>query len=245
MVRNEMIPKKIHYCWFGGGPLPKQAKKCIQSWKQYCPDYQIVEWNETNFNLDAHPYLKFCYDNKKWAFLSDYVRLSVVAEYGGIYFDTDVEVIQSLDYLLEHEAFYSFEDDENINTGQGFGSVANHKIILAMKEEYEQLIPDTNGNFPIIKCPQLNTQALVRFGLELNGLMQNIQGAIILPKEYMNPYDDPTGILKKTKNTVSIHWYSKSWMSKRIVWKSKILKPIRHLLRLLYKTKNLIQNTKY
>ena len=92
-----MIPKKIHYCWFGKGQKPKLAEKCIESWKKYCPDYEIIEWNEDNFNLDTNGYTRYCYSNKKWAYLSDFVRLCVVEEYGGIYFDTDVELLKKPD----------------------------------------------------------------------------------------------------------------------------------------------------
>lgn len=237
-----MIPKIIHYCWFGGGALPEKAKRCINSWRKYCPDYRIVEWNESNYDVNQTPYTKFCYEHRKWAFLSDYVRLQVVAEYGGIYFDTDVEVIRNFDYLLKYDAFYSFEDEESVNTGQGFGSVAGHEIIVALKKEYEKLELDKDGSFPIIKCPQLNTMALLKFGLQLDGNKQLLESVIVLPADYMNPYDDPTGKLKKTNNTFSIHWYSKSWMDKRTIYRSMLLKPFHRVFgtTLLGKIKRII-----
>ena len=221
-----MIPKKIHYCWFGRGEKPKLAQKCIASWKKYCPDYEIIEWNEDNFDLDYNAYTRYCYDNKKWAFLSDFVRLVVVAEYGGLYFDTDVELLKSPDELLQYGAFYGFENNSNIATGLGFGSQANHPTILAMRGKYEEVEPDVDGNYPLIVCPALNTAALIPFGLRLDGSRQNIAGAEILPVEYLNPYDDPTGSLTKTKNTISVHWYSKSWMSKGKILRSKLTKPL-------------------
>lgn len=221
-----MIPKKIHYCWFGRGEKPKLAQKCIASWKKYCPDYEIIEWNEDNFDLDYNAYTRYCYDNKKWAFLSDFVRLVVVAEYGGLYFDTDVELLNSPDELLQFGAFYGFENNSNIATGLGFGAQANHPTILAMRGKYEEVEPDVDGNYPLIVCPALNTAALIPFGLRLDGSRQNIAGAEILPVEYLNPYDDPTGSLTKTKNTISVHWYSKSWMSKGKILRSKLTKPL-------------------
>lgn len=221
-----MIPKKIHYCWFGRGEKPKLAKKCIASWKKHCPDYEVVEWNEDNFDFQAHPYAKFCYGQKKWAFLSDYVRLVVVEQYGGIYFDTDVELLRNLDSLLKHEAFYGFENNSHVNTGQGFGSEAHHSTIQAMMEQYQKLQPDEQGAYPIIGCPILNTQALLPLGLELNGQQQTVAGAAIYPAEYFNPYESSTGRLNKTKNTVSVHWYSGSWMSKGTILRSKITKPL-------------------
>ena len=224
-----MIPKKIHYCWFGRGEKPKLAQKCIASWKKHCPDYEIIEWNEDNFDLDYNGFTRYCYDNKKWAFLSDFARLVVVAEYGGIYFDTDVELLKRPDELLQYEAFYGFENDKNIATGLGFGSEANHPAILSMKARYEEIVPNANGSYPMIVCPALNTEALLPFGLVLDGTLQNIAGAQILPADWLNPYDDPTGRLNRTKNTVSVHWYSKSWMSKRKIIRSTLTKPLHRI----------------
>ena len=108
-----MIPKKIHYCWFGNNEKSKKVKKCISSWEKYCTDYEIIEWNEKNFDLSQHPYLQWCHNNKKWAFLSDFARLLIVKQNGGIYFDTDVELLKSPDELLNYSAFYGFENDKD------------------------------------------------------------------------------------------------------------------------------------
>lgn len=224
-----MIPKRIHYCWFGRGEKSKLAQKCIASWKNYCPDYELIEWNEDNFPIDDHPYAHYCLEHKKWAFLSDFVRLVVVAEQGGIYFDTDVELIKKPDELLRYEAFYGFENDQNIATGLGFGAQANHPTILAMRQQYMELQPQVDGSFPEIVCPALNTKALLPFGLNLNGLRQNVAGAEILPADYLNPFDDPTGQLNKTENTISIHWYSKSWLSKSTILRSKLTRPLHRI----------------
>lgn len=220
-----MIPKIIHYCWFGRGKKPKMAKKCIASWKKYCPDYQIIEWNEDNFDVQKYPYARYCLEQKRWAFLSDFVRLVVIAEHGGVYFDTDVELLKKPDKLLQFAAFYCFENNANIATGLGFGAEANHQTVLAMTKIYLDMVPDKDGNYALIGCPALNTEALIPMGLELNGKRQNVCGAEILPAEYMNPYDDPTGRLILTANTVSVHWYSKSWMSKGTIFKSVLTKP--------------------
>ena len=224
-----MIPKKIHYCWFGRGEKPKLAKKCIASWKKYCPDYEIVEWNEDNFDFQAHPYAKFCYEQKKWAFLSDYVRLVVVEKYGGIYFDTDVELLKSPDNLLTHEAFYGFENKDHVATGLGFGAEKHQNTVCAMLMQYTQLQPDVRGMYKIIGCPILNTQALLGFGLKLDGQQQNVGGAEIYPVEYFNPYESATGRLNKTINTVSVHWYSGSWLSKKKLLRVRIAKPFHRL----------------
>ena len=222
-----MIPKKIHYCWFGKNELPKKARKCIDSWKKYCPDYEIIEWNEENFDINFNGYTRMCYEEKKYAFLSEYVRLLVVVEHGGIYLDTDVEVIRSFDTLLENEAFFGFENSEYVNTGLGFGAEVLNEIVGQMIKEYDELI---DGNHGVIGCPILNTRALVKCGLKLDGNLQKVKNALICPVEYFNPYDDPTGRLKKNINTYSIHWYAKSWMDKKIIFRSILTKPIHRIL---------------
>lgn len=225
-----MIPKKIHYCWFGRGEKTKLAKKCIASWKKYCPDYEIIEWNEDNFDIASYPYAKYCLDNKKWAFLSDFVRLIVIEKEGGVYYDTDVELIKRPDPLLTSDAFFGFESDAFINTGHGFGAAANHPAVQSMIDCYEALETKEDGSYPLIVCPTLNTEALLPFGLKKDGQLQELRdGICIYPADYFNPYDDPTGRLKKTENTYSIHWYSKSWMSKKIILRSKLTKPLHRI----------------
>ena len=218
-----MIPKKIHYCWFGGGEKPKSVKKCIASWKKFCPDYEIIEWNESNYDVNSVGYTKMCAVEGKYAFLSDYARLVIIEANGGVYFDTDVELIKPIDFLLENEAFFGLENPDYVATGLGFGSVAHGEAITAMLREYE---PYLDGKSGTVTCPRLNTDALLRYGLKLDGKMQTVAGALILPSDYMNPYGSNTGIMSKTENTVSIHWYSGSWMSKSQRMKSKITKPI-------------------
>ncbi len=221
-----MIPKKIHYCWFGQGEKPKLAKKCIASWKRYCPDYEIVEWNESNFDIEKNAYTKMCYKQKQYAFLTDYVRLFVILKYGGIYFDTDVEVVRSFDGLLENQAFFGFETNEYVNTGIGFGAEAGNKAVQNLLREYDQLL---DGKHETIGCPVLNTQALKKFGFFMNGEKQVIEDVAIYPVDYFNPYDDPTGVLHRTDNTYSIHWFGKSWLSKGKILRSKFMRPIHRI----------------
>lgn len=222
-----MIPPKIHYCWFGRNELPSKAKKCIASWKRYCPDYEIIEWNEDNFDVCQNSYTRFTYENKKYAFLSDYARLLIIYQEGGIYFDVDVEVVRSLDDLLKEKAFLGFETEQYINTGVGFGAEAGNRVVKGMLDEYNCLLKGDSGT---IGCPVLNTAALTRLGLIQNGKLQNVSGATVYPVEYFNPYDDPTGKLNKTENTYSIHWFAKSWLSKRAVVRSSLMKPVHRLL---------------
>lgn len=231
-----MIPKKIHYCWFGRGEKPKLANKCIYSWKKYCPDYEIIEWNEDNFDVNLNGYTKWCYENKKYAFLSDYVRLLVVYQYGGLYFDTDVELLRNPDFLLDNQAFFGFETDgledlnlkkAKLNSGLSFGSVANGLALQTMLKEYEPLL---DGNHGVVMCPKLNTQALEKLGLKTDGSYQEFSWGTVYPKEYFNPYESTTGRLNKTTNTVSVHWYMGSCLSKKQKLRSMISKPLHRIL---------------
>lgn len=221
-----MIPKTIHYCWFGRGEKPKLAQKCIASWKKFCPDYEIIEWNEDNFDVAMNGYTKMCYEEKKYAFLSDYARLVIVAEHGGLYFDTDVELVKSPDELLSKDAFFGFENEKYVATGLGFGSVSHGIAIEAMLTEYDTLLDGKNGT---IGCPKLNTKALVKLGLVQNGLEQKVQDAVIYPPVFFNPYDSATGELKRTSETVSIHWYAASWMSKHQKIRGMMTRPLHRI----------------
>lgn len=209
-----MIPKKIHYCWFGGNPKPKLAEKCIKSWKKFCHDYEIIEWNESNCPLDDMPlYVRQAYEAGKWAFVTDYVRLRIVYKHGGIYMDTDVEVIKPLDDLLYNKAYFGFEDDKYVNTGHGFGAEAGSEILKEIMSDYED-IPFVleDGNFDKTPCPRRNTEAFLRCGLEQNNSMQTIcEGILILPQEYFAPKNWLTGELIITENTYSVHHYDASW----------------------------------
>ena len=221
-----MIPKKIHYCWFGGNPKPKLAEKCIASWKKYCPGWEIIEWNESNFDVDQNGYTRMCIAGKKYAFLSDYVRLKVVAEQGGVYFDTDVELLRPIDELLENEAFFGFETPQYVASGLGFGSVAHGTAIAAMLREYDVLLDGTQG---VRMCPALNTAALEKLGLVPDGSMQTVAEALVMPMESLNPYESATGRLNKTKNTYSINWYNASWMSTGRKLRSAITRPLHRI----------------
>lgn len=221
-----MIPKTIHYCWFGRGEKPKLAKKCIASWRKHCPDYQIIEWNEDNFDINQSGYTKMCHAQKKYAFLSDYVRLYVVANYGGLYFDTDVELLRSPDVLLDQEAFFGFETPQYVASGLGFGSIAHGAAIEAMLAEYEPLLDGASG---VVGCPVLNTQALVKKGLFQDGTRQIVSGAVIYPTHILNPYDSATGRLTKTEDTISIHWYAAAWQSKTTRLRTKLTRPLHRI----------------
>ena len=222
-----MLPKIIHYCWFGRGEKPALAKKCIASWRKFCPDFEIREWNEDNYEVYRNSYTAYCYENKKWAFLSDYVRLDVVEHFGGIYLDTDVELIRSLKPLLSFTAFYGFENTKYVATGLGFGAEVGHPTIIAMRNEYDTL--SKNGTIQTIGCPILNTKALLSLGLVQDGKQQNVCGAEILPSTFLNPFEDSTGCLNITDDTFSIHWYAKSALSLKTRIRSRVTRPFHRL----------------
>ncbi|MEE1219146.1 MAG: glycosyltransferase [Ruminococcus sp.] len=157
-----MIPKIIHYCWFGNNEKPEVIKKCIESWQKFCPDYEIIEWNESNFDINMYTYVKEAYEAKKWAFVSDVARLWVVYTHGGIYMDTDVEFLDSIDDLLKYKLFISFESERSINTGLGFGAEKNNQLVKKILDDYKaRRFKLDNGKFNMTACPSYNTQVIV------------------------------------------------------------------------------------
>ena len=218
-----MIPRIIHYCWFGRGEKPELAKKCIASWKKFCPDFEIREWNEDNCEYLAMPFMAEAYAAKKYAFVSDVMRLVVLEQYGGVYFDTDVEVVRDITPLLVGEGFIGFENDGFVNSGQVIAAVSQHPVIQAMIEEYKKLhFTNADGTINAVGCPHLNTDVMERFGLVPNGREQVVAGIHVYPADFFNPLDSATGKLVKTENTYSIHWYSMSWLPKRVRIKAKL-----------------------
>ncbi len=209
-----MIPKIIHYCWFGGNPLPKTAEKCITSWKKYCPEYELLLWNEQSFDLTQAPlYVQQAYAAERWAFVTDYVRLKVVHDYGGLYLDTDVELLRSPDPFLIESAFFGFEGTQYINTGLGFGAEKGAPILKNLLNEYMQ-IPFLleNGLPDLTPCPKRNTEVFFHLGLQRDGSCQRLEdGTRILSAEYLCPLDNATRILNTTGNTLSIHHFDGSW----------------------------------
>lgn len=244
-----MIPKIIHFCWFGGNPLPELAQKCIASWRKYLPDYEIWQWGGKptpapslkgreivvcdkvmEFDVEMIPYTAEAYRQKKYAFVSDYARFWILYRYGGIYFDTDVEVIRPLDEIITQGNFMGFElnpDGENdpqkyapryafaVNPGVGLGMEKEHPFIKTMLEKYAQLEYETPV-FPWGKTiVAYTTEELCRLGLQNVRGIQEVQGIKVYPHEYFAPIDVISGKLHITKNTYTIHRYMGSWGDKR------------------------------
>lgn len=212
-----MIPKIIHYCWVGGNPKPKSVLYCIESWKRFCPDYEIREWNESNYDFTKNEYMKQAYEAKKWGFVPDYARLDIVYEHGGIYLDTDVEMIRSFDGLLEHESFFGFEDTGEgsyfVSCGLGFGATKHNELIKTLRNYYDEVsFCNSDGTLNLQPAPRHNTPLFAEFGVALNNKLQNIHGNAFYPSEYFCPKVFKTGKTCVTKKTYSIHHFSASWM---------------------------------
>lgn len=215
-----MIPKIIHYCWFGGSPLPDDAKKCIASWKKYFPGYEIKEWNESNFDLESCDYVREAYQAKKWAFVSDYARFWILFNYGGIYFDTDVEVIRPMEDLVYNGSFMGEEaglpDNNKSKCNPGLGLAATpglglYKEILDYYEQQHFINPD--GSIDQETVVTRTSSILRKHGFKGNGSIECIDGVYIYPPEYFCPMNYTTGKMTITENTRSIHHFSATWHS--------------------------------
>lgn len=218
-----MIPKIIHYCWFGGNPLPPLAIKCIESWKRFFPDYEIKEWNESNFDVNIIPYTAEAYRLKKYAFVSDFARFWILYNYGGLYFDTDVEVIKNMDDIIAKGPFMGCENgvkigatpnDLGVNPGLGLGVTPNLSLYREMLDIYKKMnFLDDHGHQIKGTVVTYTTNLLVERGLNPIDDVQYVEGIWIYPKEYFCPKDYNTGKMYITEESRSIHHYDSSWLS--------------------------------
>ena len=215
------IPKIIHYCWVGGNPKPQSVLYCIESWKRCCPDYEIREWNETNYDFTKNEYMRQAYEAKKWGFVPDYARLDIVYEHGGIYLDTDVEIVRSFDHLLEHECFFGFEDTGDgeyyVNCGHGFGAAPHHEAVKNARDLYDRLnFTNGDGSLNLLASPYYTTQSLRQLGLVQENRDQALPGVQICASDVLCPKNFRTGKLHQTSRTVSIHHFTASWVDEKI-----------------------------
>lgn len=232
-MSTERIPRIIHYCWFGRGEKPAKIQKCLRSWHKHLKGYQFVEWNEDNFDIQAIPYVRQAYEAKKYAFVSDYARLHALYHIGGIYMDTDVEVVQPLDRFLEHDAFSGFEDEKYLQSGT-MGARKGHPWIKELLEDYNDrsfLLP--NGGYDTTTNTAVISRICETHGLELNGKQQVLSnGVIFYPRTYFSPYDYINGGTYLSENSYTIHHFAQSWLPAHVRakgqmkrWASKLIGP--------------------
>lgn len=224
-MNNEKIPKLIHYCWFGKNDKPDIVNKCILSWKENLSDYNIIEWNEDNFDINCNRYVKEAYDNGKYAFVSDYARLLAIYNMGGIYLDTDTEVFKSLDIFLDEDSFWGFEEKNYIATST-IGAKKGNKIIKIFLDFYEgKSFNETSKSIETSTNVQIVTDIFKNLGFKMNGEMQTIDGmATVYPQEYFSPYDYINYYDKRSNKTYTMHHFDKSWISSKDRIKSNIKK---------------------
>lgn len=216
-----MIPKIIHYCWFGGNKKNKLIKKCIKSWKKYCPDYEIIEWNENNFDLNCCDYVREAYEEGKWAFVSDYVRIWALYNYGGVYLDTDVEITKRLDAFLEHAAFTGFETAEYPFTAV-FGCEKGHIILKTIMDSYITRKFKVDDNcYDMTTNTKFVTDIFVnKYKVKLNNETQILEdGLVIYSSDYFCPKNFIQQTVSVTVNTHAIHWFNASWHGKEFMKK--------------------------
>lgn len=219
-----MIPKKIHYCWFGKGQKNELVKRCINSWKVMCPEYEIIEWNESNCDIKSNLFAEEAYKNRKWAFVSDYFRLKVLFENGGIYLDTDVELLNNLDKFLNDRAFFGYADDTYIGTGL-FGCEKHNELCKLLLAYYQNRHFCLRGNhFNIIPNNEIFTALFIKNGFDFGNSTFSIGEAKIYPSVYFSPFKIKTfgnvdqlynlNNYRITNNTYAIHYTVYSWGDK-------------------------------
>lgn len=215
------IPKLIHYCWFGKGEIPYKCRKWMESWEKYCPDYEIIQWSEDNYDVHKSRYMSQAYNTGQWAFVSDYARIDIINEYGGVYLDTDVELIRNLDELLQNDAFCGFENCKLVAYGLGFGSKKQNAILAEIKEYYDsRSFQQEDGSMDKRCCPYIQTEIMEKHGLKGNGEFQIIDGMTVLPPRVlcgMSSHSFRT--LRDLSCTYAIHHYTATWLTEK--WRKR------------------------
>ncbi|MDR1521840.1 MAG: glycosyl transferase [Streptococcaceae bacterium] len=224
MKNKTKIPKIIHYVWVGGNPLTKSAKRIIKSWEKYCSDYQIMRWNENNFDMNSYLYAREAYNSKKFAFVSDVIRLHALYEFGGIYMDTDVEVLKSLDPFLNDDAFSGFETNTHIPTGI-IGAKKGHAFIKELLNWYiGKKFINSDGTFNLSTNVLIMTEEFRKKGLLFNDKKQTINDFTLYPRTFFCPIR-PVGFENHfSKQTSTIHWFNGSWLDENKSFRREIIK---------------------
>lgn len=211
---NYSIPKKIHYCWFGKNPMPEEFERNIESWKEMCPKYEIIKWDETNYDVSKNLYMKQAYEQEKWGFVPDYARLDIIENEGGIYLDTDVKVIKPLDDLLKCKSFMGFIDNNMVALGLGFGAVKHNLLIKELRDYYnEKRFLRDDGTLDMRPCVEYQYPVLVKYGFKMDNKYQDINKNILYPTEVFNPLGKIKFHTCFSDNTHTIHDAQISWES--------------------------------
>lgn len=208
----EKIPHVINYVWFGGGKHSKLQKKCMKSWKKFCPDYEIKRWDESNFDITSAPlYVRQAYEAKKWAFVSDYVRVKVLYERGGLYFDTDTEVLKDISHLMENNAFIAFEHSGMVTTGVS-GCCKGDKLYGELLETYNNReFYDKDGNMNTIVTGEYTTEVFLKHGLITDGKEQMVENWKVYPFTFFYPVKVINNNTYYTEDTCIVHWFEGTW----------------------------------
>lgn len=209
-----MIPKIIHYCWFGRGEMPQQMKKCLKSWKKYCPDWEIIQWNEDNFDITGTVWTKQAYDAKKYAFVADYVRLWALKKYGGVYLDTDVELVKKLDRFCDHRGYVGFACTLGLSTGL-IGAEKDHPYINEWFAFYKGKKFITDDGMELEPNTEYSTQLLTERGLQLNDEKQTVFDMTVYPQTFFCPLYVDSFKNVKTADTYAIHYFLATWRSEK------------------------------
>ncbi len=222
IYHEQIIPKVIHYCWFGKKTVPDQYKEWMESWSRYCPDYEIKLWNEDNYDITKNKYMLQAYQEKRWGFVPDYARLDIIYEHGGIYLDTDVELIKSFDDLLYQKGFAGFETDKFVALGLGFGAVKGLPVIRQMRDAYDRMdFVNEDGSLNLVASPRFQTDILIKKGLKTNGEYQIVDNLTIFPEKMFCGKNERTRQIEIKEYTHSIHHYDASWCDKKSMYRRK------------------------
>ena len=222
LTKEQCIPKKIHYCWFSGNPIPDYLLKCMESWKKYCPDYEIIRWDESNYDINKNLYMKQAYEAKKWGFVPDVARLDILYHHGGIYLDTDVELLRNIDDLLYQEAFVGVEKWGSINLGGCSGAIPHHPIIKQMLDyRIEERFCLQDGSLNQTTCGYYETKPLIMLGMKPNNMIQQIGSMTVYSSDFFHPYDYMSGETHITDNTFSIHHFNGGWLNRENIEERK------------------------
>lgn len=210
-----MIPKIIHYCWMSGEPFPELIKECIDTWKKLLPDYKIIEWNKNNFDVNIASFTKEAFDAKKYAFVSDYVRLYALYNYGGIYLDSDIKVLKAFDDLLNNKAFSGFESKDRVGVWI-LASEKGNPLFKEMLDCYkDKHFIKNDGSLDLEPNTVLLKPILEKYGIKFNNQYQKNEYITIYPKDYFCPLDGTTGKISLTNNSYAMHLFNGAWLPEK------------------------------